>query len=306
LKRPSITVLLPVYNAEPYLAQALQSVLAQTYGDFEVIVVDDGSTDGSREIITRYAREESRIRVIARENRGLVQSLNEGLSQATGEYVARMDADDVCLPERFSKQVTFLRTNPDHVVVGSSFIYIDEHGAETRRHACFVNDVTIRHALPVEGSIRHPSAMLRTRALLEIGGYSDHYFAAEDYDLVRRLAHVGQLHNLPDVLLHYRESPTRVSSTHARQQRRSADLIRAEIWRDALLSPWKRVSLRTLARLPGETVAVLEGLQKDLAKLAIQHRDPSLFLFLCADLIAFRALSRRRLGLRWPSHSPPA
>jgi glycosyltransferase involved in cell wall biosynthesis len=285
---PRVTVLLPVFNAEHYLPSAVESVLTQSYSDFEAIVIDDGSTDASAEIIGSYARQDRRIRLVARRNRGVVASLNEGLAAARGEFIARMDADDVSLPDRFMEQVAFLQANEHCVALGSSFIYIDEQGSPTRRHHCFINDVTIRHALPIEGCILHPVAMFRSGAVTKIGGYRERYFAAEDYDLIRRLARVGELYNLPDPLFHYRESDSRVSARHATEQQDTADCIRAEIWSDGELARWRWVSIRRLAGLPGEHEASLMDLQKGLAKAALHRGDLRLFSFLALDLATYR------------------
>src|SRR5437870_2605656 len=113
---PMISVLLPVYNAQPYLQEALDSILAQSVADFELLALDDGSSDLSLRILREYERVDSRIRVISRENRGLVSTLNELISIARGRYLARMDADDICCPLRFRQQVDFLESNPVHIV----------------------------------------------------------------------------------------------------------------------------------------------------------------------------------------------
>ncbi|MFN3776080.1 glycosyltransferase family 2 protein [Sphingomonas parapaucimobilis] len=125
---PRITVALSVYNNAGYLAQALDSILAQTFADFELVIVDDGSTDGSAAIIDCYAATDPRIRVIRQANQGLVASLNHIMAVARGPYIARMDGDDVALPERFARQVGFLDANPDHGVIGTQIWTIDARG----------------------------------------------------------------------------------------------------------------------------------------------------------------------------------
>jgi glycosyltransferase involved in cell wall biosynthesis len=285
---PQLSVVLPVYNAEHDVAEALESVLGQTYADFEVLVLNDGSTDASRAIVARYADADPRIRVIERGRRGLVVTLNDGLAEARAEYVARMDADDIAMPQRLARQVEWLDRHPACVVVGSSFILVDERGGRLRVHRCFVNDLTIRHALAAEGCIPHPTAMFRRRAALGVGGYSAAYDVTEDYDLWRRLARVGELHNLPEPLLYKREASAAVSAVRADTQREQAARIRDEVWRDPDLSRYRRVSLRTLCRLPGEHVPALEELQKELALAAWRRRDVGSFLYLCGDLVRFR------------------
>ena len=125
---PVVSVLMPVYNAQLYVEKAIKSILTQTFIDFEFIILDDGSTDNSLNILEQYAKQDIRIRIISRENKGLIVSLNELVEQARGQYVARMDADDISRPERFAMQVDFLSKNTDHIVVGSSIEKINEKG----------------------------------------------------------------------------------------------------------------------------------------------------------------------------------
>jgi hypothetical protein len=178
--------------------------------------------------------------------------------------------------------------------VGASFILIDESGRPHTTWHCFVNDITIRHALPAEGCIPHPTAMFRRSAVTQAGGYREDYVAAEDYDLWRRLARVGRVQNLAEPLLFKRESDSQVSAVHAQAQRQMADRIRNEIWQDEHLSRYKRVSLLTLSQLPGEPAEALEGLQKELALIALRRLDLRLFLYLCADIVRYRLRARRR------------
>src|SRR3954469_1098404 len=114
---PAVSVIMPVYNARAYVAEAIDSVLAQTFGDFELILVDDGSTDGSLDILRGYEKRDPRVRVISRPNTGIVGALNDGLKLARGEFIARIDADDASLPNRFEKEIAFLRAHPDVVIV---------------------------------------------------------------------------------------------------------------------------------------------------------------------------------------------
>jgi len=203
---PTISVVLPVFNAARYLESALASVQAQTYRDFEIILVDDGSTDNSKGIFDRIASSDTRLRVISRPNTGIVGALNDALAAARGEFVARMDADDLCLPDRFEKQVAFLRSNPDCVCVGSAFLYIDSAGSYIKECGRPTDHATIEHELLSGngGVIIHPAAMFRREAIERVGRYRELAQWIEDLDLYLRLARVGQLANLPDVLFHYR------------------------------------------------------------------------------------------------------
>ncbi len=203
---PVVSVVVPIYNAARYLESALRSVLQQSFADFELIAVDDGSTDPSRTILERLAAEDPRVRVVSRPNTGIVGALNDGLALARGEFVARMDADDLCFPQRFAVQVDHLRRHPECVCVGSAFLYIDAEGyclkevPRPRTHAEIEAELLQGNG----GSLIHPTAMFRRNAVDQVGRYREKAQWIEDLDLYLRLARVGTLANLPDVLLQYR------------------------------------------------------------------------------------------------------
>lgn len=218
---PAISVAMSVYNGQRFLAPAIESILGQTFGDFEFLIVDDGSTDATAEILRRYAVKDSRIRPIIRENRGLVASLNELLLVARAPAVARMDADDISKPERFAKQIAFLDANSDYGVVGSWTEDIDENGSpyrltgkdHPRSHGDFLEHV--ERGWPL---ICHPAAMFRRDIVLSVGGYHAAFRHCEDYDLWLRLTSVTRLANIPERLVRYRHYENQVSSRHATEQ----------------------------------------------------------------------------------------
>lgn len=216
---PIVSVHMPVFNAQRYLAEAVESVLGQTFPHFEFIIIDDGSTDGSGAILEHYAARDSRIRLTRRENRGITRTRNEALQQARGEFFAVMDADDISLPQRFARQVAYFTEHPECVALGTRVLLIDADGAPMREmseltaHA----DIDREHLAGAGGAITHPSAMMRRAALVEIGGYRDAFQTAEDLDVFLRLAERGEMANLPDVLLHYRQHVQ--STCHTRRQR---------------------------------------------------------------------------------------
>lgn len=218
---PRITVAMSVYNNAAYLAEALDSILAQSFGDFELVIVDDGSTDASPAIIDGYAAADPRIRVIRQANQGLIASLNHIIAVARGTYVARMDGDDVALPERFAQQVAFLDANPDHGLVGTQIWAIDERGERQsdRRIDHPLSAEHIAAALPTASPLCHPSVMMRRDLLEAVGGYRAAYRHCEDYDLWLRLAERTRMANLPARLHLYRYSPTQVSNRHVLAQR---------------------------------------------------------------------------------------
>jgi glycosyltransferase involved in cell wall biosynthesis len=218
---PPISVLLAVYNGQRYLRQAVDSVLAQTFEDFEFIIIDDGSTDQTRSILEEYARKDSRLRLVSRPNQGLTVTLNEGLAMARGEFLARMDADDICRPTRFAKQLAYLQEYPDCVLVGSRVLLIDPDGLPIRQ-ACDeqtheeIDQAHLNRLWPVV----HPAVMMRTAAVRQIGGYRNQYNTLEDLDLFLRLAEIGKLANLPEVLLDYRQHFASVTHSRSEQQMR--------------------------------------------------------------------------------------
>jgi glycosyltransferase involved in cell wall biosynthesis len=202
-----VSVILPVYNAEKFLEEAIESVLAQTFYDFELIAINDGSTDSSLAILERFSLADKRVRVISRENLGLIKTLNQGIELAQGDLIARMDADDICQPNRFECQVEFLAKNPDIVCVGAQIQLIDVNGRQIMgmQGPLDHEDIDAANYSGKSHGIVHPTALIRLSALRLIGGYRSVFRHAEDIDLWLRLAEVGRLANLPVSLLKYRQ-----------------------------------------------------------------------------------------------------
>jgi glycosyltransferase involved in cell wall biosynthesis len=218
---PAISVILPVYNAARYVCNAVGSVLSQTYDDFELLAFDDGSTDGSLNILREFEAKDRRVRAFFRENRGLVQTLNELIGLARGRYLARMDADDICRPQRFEKQIAYLESHPECVAVGTGSLLIDPNGRPICEHIYeLTHDKIDEIHLSGEAISRlcHPSTIMRKDAVVQIGLYREEFRLAEDLDLFLRLAEVGQLANIPDIMLEYRHHLDSVCYKHADEQ----------------------------------------------------------------------------------------
>lgn len=228
-----ISVLMPVFNGGKYLSVAIDSVLAQTYGDFEFLILNDGSTDETPHILREYARRDSRLRVTSRGNKGLVASLNELLGQARGQFVARMDADDISLPERFIRQIHFLEDRQDVVCVGGNVEVIDDRGRTLTVWKYFESDEQIQERqLTGHAGVCHGTSMMRREALVGIGGYDARYSLAEDLDVSLRLSEVGKLANLDEVIYKFRLHNKSVSGQAALAQHEAA--------RSACERAWKR------------------------------------------------------------------
>lgn len=216
---PLVTVAMTVYNGMPYLPRSIESVLAQTFTDFSLLIINDGSTDRTTDILHRYARRDPRIRLIERENRGLVPSLTQALELADSPLIARIDHDDLCMPWRLAEQVAYLNAHPECVLVGGYFELIDAGGRKlyTVRPPTEHADIDRCH-LAGHTSIPQPVAAFRSAAARAVGGYSLAHETAEDLDLWLRLAEVGTLHNIPRVLIQYRQHDRSMSSTRAAAQ----------------------------------------------------------------------------------------
>jgi glycosyltransferase involved in cell wall biosynthesis len=215
--QPTVSVVMSAYNAGLFVAEAVQSILKQTYRDFECIVIDDGSTDDTLAILRAYAGRDDRLRVISRENRGLIASLNEGIALARGEFIARMDADDIALPRRLERQVDRLRQNGEVVALGTGIVLIDPAGRPLMRwHHKLVHEDIVKRLVRGDGSaLTHPTVLMRREAVLELGGYDERFEAAEDFDLYLKLSEVGKLENMDEVLLHWRQHPASVNATRS-------------------------------------------------------------------------------------------
>lgn len=204
---PSVSVLLPVHNGKPYLEPCIESVQRQSISNWELVLVDDGSEDGSIDVLRAFAKADERIRLVSiPERKGVTAALNVGLRHCRAELIARLDADDICVPHRLERQRDYLQANPAIVAVGCWVMRIDADGDAIavgrwpREHT----DID-RRLLCGEGGLPHPGAMIRAATLQQIGGYREEFVYAQDKDLWLRLGEVGELANLEEVLLYYRE-----------------------------------------------------------------------------------------------------
>lgn len=203
--QPLVSVILPVYNAERFLRQAIESVLNQTYSNLELVIVNDCSKDSSLEIINELAKLDSRIRVESNsENLKLSKTLNRAISLSNGKYLARMDADDISDPTRIEKQVRLLEQNQDVVVLGCDILIIDEENNKIGSRKYYGIDSEIRKRIFFFSPFCHPAIMIRRTAIDSAGMYDDYFNPAEDYELYFRLGVVGRFMNINEPLFFYR------------------------------------------------------------------------------------------------------
>ncbi len=216
---PPLSVIMSVHNCARYLDAAINSIRTQTFADFEFLIVDDGSTDGSSAILDAHAQADPRIRIIRQANAGLINSLNRLLSEARAPLVARMDGDDIALPERFQCQLDWMRDNPGHGAVGSWAVYIDAQGKRGKAtpDAGVTHDRLIAN-MAWNAGLLHPTVIMERAIVLDVGGYRGAFRHCEDYDLWLRLSRETQLANVPLCLLEYRRHSDQISNIHLVEQ----------------------------------------------------------------------------------------
>jgi glycosyltransferase involved in cell wall biosynthesis len=219
---PRVSVVMPIYNGAAFLAESIETVLAQTMPDFELILVDDGSTDETAEIIRRYAAQDARIVPVAKPNSGIAETLNRGMEAARAPWIARLDSDDLMRPERLERQLAFVAANPDLVAAGSYYEIIDPAGRShgdrlplPRTREELAGFLAAREPL----SFLHPSMIFRRDVALDLGGYDRQTEPAEDVNLFARMLATGApILIQPEVLLRYRVHPDSISSRSATRQ----------------------------------------------------------------------------------------
>ncbi|MEM7453324.1 MAG: glycosyltransferase [Planctomycetota bacterium] len=201
---PGVSVLMTTYNGMPYLREAVESILSQTYRNFEFIIVNDGSSDDSTDFLDSI--DDPRVRVFHNENRGTAAASNFGLKMCRGRYVARMDADDISAPERLEKQFDFLESNPDVALVGSQLKMVGTARTGMKVDVPLDHEDIFSALLKLRHGLSHSACMYRNSVIREIGGYWE-YRTYDDWDMFIRMGEAGRLANLPDVLLQYRTLP---------------------------------------------------------------------------------------------------
>lgn len=220
-----VSILLPVYNSETTIQETIDSILSQTYSDFELVIINDGSSDKSEQIICQYS--DKRIRYYKNEqNKGLIYTLNRGLDLCNGEYIARIDADDIMLPTRLEKQIKYMDTHPHIIASGSSTLRFDGVHKE-KIYTPPITPEEIRYKILLGSPIPHPSAIIKKEALIKYNiKYDYNYIHAEDYKFWYDLSQYGDLANIKEPLTKYRYSPEQISQKYRNQQNETSCKLR--------------------------------------------------------------------------------
>lgn len=286
--RPLISVIMPAYNAEMYLREAVDSILSQTYSHFELIIVNDGSTDGTADILEHYRKFDKRVRIITQKNKGLVVTLNDTIRQhAKSNYIARMDADDISLPRRFEWQIAAFKANPKVVLVGGSFEIMNEFGEFQYNDLVPSRDADIRRMLHLYNPLAHGSVMFKRDAFEKAGGYSDKVGPTEDFDLWCRLAHVGEVAGIPHAIFRWRQNPQGITnSNNGLMVRKTREYVES-MWRDF---PLDVINTRTLRAITMPYVEAYGDRGANIKRVILDNN--------CQ--IAIKMMARRRIaaGLR--------
>ena len=231
-RSPLVSVVVGAYNAQRYVREMLLGFLGQTFADFELLVVDDGSTDRTRKVLREFEKQDTRLKVIENAHGGIVDAANTALRQAQCELIARADADDVAMPDRLEKQVRYMREHPECHALGAQMLLVDPQGSPLMETRLPLDHEGIEKEM-LSGSgwaMPQPVAMVRRTPVLACGGYRKEYEWAEDLDLFLRVAEHGRLANLPDVLVKYRIHLESTNHTKYQEQLRIKPRLIAEAY----------------------------------------------------------------------------
>lgn len=329
MNQPRVSVVMPVYNSAAYLLDAVASIIEQSMSDWELICINDGSTDDSGPLLNWLATQDRRIQVIHQENSGIVAALNRGCEMASGDWIARMDSDDIAMASRFDVQIKHMEEHSKCVVLGGSILEMDADSAPLN-----ISSLPQTHAEIVAGLMQrrtghfHPTTMIRADAFRRVNGYRSQYQWVEDHDLWLRLSQVGELNNLEDVVICYRQHATSVCWQRSSQQRELMnDLIEEAYQAQGATAPTELIlkdSLERSAAGPGKwaRAAAKGGYRKSawkhLRQLNLSSASPGykcrmnveVVMRLLADSLTSRSKTKSISGIptfadwhaRWDAH----
>ncbi len=260
MSSPQLSVLMAVYNGGNALTASLQSIAEQTFTDWEMVIVDDASTDRTRDVLDKFARQDVRFRLVSNEkNKGQTACLNQGLRVCRGEWVARQDADDLSHPQRLAAQMEFLRCNPETVLLGTQGVLIDACSRKIGLLDVPCGEAEIHWCAPFLNPFLHTAVVFRRNVVLETGGYDEAYRIAQDYELWTRLAVGRQTANLPGWLIRYRHTESSLSRAGRDLAFAEADRVSAREAERMLGRPWNSDEERLSAEFRRGMGAGLRG-----------------------------------------------
>jgi glycosyltransferase involved in cell wall biosynthesis len=287
MKNPKVTVLMSVYNGEKYLREAIDSILNQTFMDFEFLIINDGSTDSTVEILQSY--DDPRIKIINNvENIGLTKSLNKGLRIARGTYIARMDCDDISLPERLEKQINYLNAHPEVGVLGTAYRLIDANGHDLEIMRMPINDLQIRWTSLFDNPFAHPTVMIRKNFMIKNKlNYDEAFLLSEDYDLWTRMLNYTRGMNLSEPLIQYRVHANTVTSKYREVQLKNRNIVALRTMHEQQLEYAKTsdqvnqlrdlfvVSSKVMPYLDAQRIALIENYLDMFEAFVSRHQGES-------------------------------
>ena len=261
---PTVSVVMPAYNASQFLDEAVCSVLDQTFRHFELIIVDDGSADDTAGILQKYARADSRVKVIRQANEGMIIALNRGCRLARGRYIARMDADDISLPRRIERQIDFLDRHPEIGILGTWASRIDENGRVVGDWCLSPNPKVLKWYHFFHVCVIHPTAIMRREVLEKLNFYRPDAIYAEDRDLWLRASAITEFSNLPEILLKFRVWSKSTSRRLGKEYKETQIHLLALFISEFLKSD---ISVEAVAKLQGRKLESLEDVRSTAALL---------------------------------------
>ena len=252
---PTVSVVMPAFNAAAFLDEAVCSILDQTFRDFEFIIIDDGSTDATASILQKYAKADGRVRVYRQENQGVIGALNRACRMAQGQFIARMDADDISLPHRFARQLEFLEKHQEIGIVGTWASTIDERGSVRGEWCLSPNSKMLRWNLFFRVCVIHPTVLMRREILEKLNFYRAEAIYADDWDLWLRASAITEFSNTPEILFKYRVSGKNISKRLRQECREAPNKLLVPFIGDFLK---ENASIETVVGLRGTKLESIE------------------------------------------------
>lgn len=293
---PAVSVVMSVYNGAAYMAKAIDSILGQTFTDFEFIIVNDGSTDRTANILAGY--KDPRITVIAQNNQGLVPALNRAIKKAKAPLIARQDADDYSQPTRLAEQLTYLKENPNTVIIGTSMQVMNNDGKIVHQHHVLLNDPELKQELLVRSPFAHGSVVFRKDAALKAGLYKKDFWPAEDYEFWLRLSKHGKFANIDEPLYVYRENSSGISEVNRVLQQQKLKRIQALAWQQKNRLVGRKIKVSAYKKLvDGHTrIERLLGNRQFIANKAMKNRQWAFGLRVLAATLLTPQAYRKKAG----------